>query len=456
LNYTTSSSYIISVLRNKYLEEVLMNIFTINSTSVLSRCVRFIGAMMAIALTMPAAAFSQTVYPNPATVDLLTAGNYRALSGTTLNIAAGCTVTGNVGGVAVTNNGTVTGTTDIGNAAVTTALNDLTAAKNDLAGRTPDDGSLIVELAGKTLGRGVYAGPGTFGLNGILTLTGVAGDRFIFKTTTTLITGTTCIVNLTGGALASDVYWQVGSSATIDGDFKGNILAGTYITQNGGTIDGRTLGLTAVTLGGTSVLPVELTSFTAAFNNSAVELNWNTASEVNNYGFEVQRLAVSYSLLAKSQQLNANSSEDWVKLGFVQGHGNSNSPKDYSFEDKNPQVGKLQYRLKQIDFDGAFEYSDVVEVNFDAPVNFVLGQNYPNPFNPETVISYQLPVGGLVTLKVYDLLGREIATLVNEYKTAGTYNSQFSIRNFQLPGGVYFYSINAGEYKSTKKMILLK
>ncbi|MHB9040542.1 MAG: T9SS type A sorting domain-containing protein, partial [Melioribacteraceae bacterium] len=131
-------------------------------------------------------------------------------------------------------------------------------------------------------------------------------------------------------------------------------------------------------------------------------------------------------------------------------------PKDYSFVDKNLQVGKLQYRLKQIDLDGVFEYSDVVEVNFNAPVNFVLGQNYPNPFNPETVISYQLPVGGLVTLKVYDLLGREIATLVNEYKTAGTYNSQFSIRNFQLPSGVYFYTLKAGNYLQAKKMLVIK
>ncbi|MFA7418067.1 MAG: ice-binding family protein [Melioribacteraceae bacterium] len=417
---------------------------TITKNFAKTQCIwkKFCINMLTIAIAIQSIAFAQyTVYDNPTAVNLGTASNYRALAGTALSISAGCTVTGNVGGVAVTNLGIVTGTIDVSNSAVTNAINDLTTVKADLAGRTPNDASLIVELAGKTLGRGVYTGPGTFGINGTLTLDGTASDIFIFKTTTTLITGTTCVVNLTGGALASNVYWQIGSAAEIAGDFKGNILAGTYITTtNASTIvDGRTLGLTAVTLGGTSVLPVELISFSAESNQHNVELYWSTATEVNNYGFNVEvRIG----------------NGEWNKIGFVQGHGNSNSPKEYSFVDKNLQVGKLQYRLKQIDFDGAFEYSEVVEVNFNAPLNFVLNQNYPNPFNPSTYIEYSVPSFGTVILKTYDSLGREILVLVNEEKQPGNYQVKFDGSN--LSSGVYYYKLQFSNSVIHKKMLLIK
>ncbi|MDP3148567.1 MAG: ice-binding family protein [Ignavibacteria bacterium] len=406
---------------------------------VFSRCSHFISVMLVGALIIPKVAFSQTVYTNPAAVDLLTAGNYRALSGTTLNIAAGCTVTGNVGGVAVTNGGTVTGTTDINNGAVTTAINDLTTVKNELALRTPD-ATPVVELGGTTLGRGIYSS-GTFGINATLTLTGTASDIFIFQMTTTLITGTACIVTMAGTALASNVYWQVGSAATIAGDFKGNILAGTYITVNNAsaTIDGRTLGLTAVTLGGASVLPVELTSFTAALNNNAIELNWNTATEVNNYGFEIER---------------SKDNSDFENIGFVNGSGNSNSVKDYSFTDEQMLSGKYFYRLKQLDNDGAFEYSKVVEVDFKLLQTFELSQNYPNPFNPTTRISYSIPVDGRVQLLIYEITGELVKSLVNEYQTAGIYTIDFNAAG--LSSGIYFYKITANNFLQIKKMSVIK
>ena len=233
----------------------------------------------------------------------------------------------------------------------------------------------------------------------------------------------------------------------------------------GGTDDGGSIEVTGVTsfsdfaIGkNESALPVELTSFTALVQNKSVNLNWQTATEVSNYGFEIQR--------QKSEIGNQKS--EWEKIGFVQGHGNSNSQKEYLFEDKNPQVGKLQYRLKQIDNDGAFEYSNTVEVNFDAPVNFVLEQNFPNPFNPETVISYQLPVSGFVVLKVYDLLGREVATLVNKEEEAGIHHATFSLATSGTPhatlaSGIYLYRIEAnaaagqaGRFVESKKMILMK
>ncbi len=186
------------------------------------------------------------------------------------------------------------------------------------------------------------------------------------------------------------------------------------------------------------VLPVELTSFTAAATDGKVMLDWKTTTEVNNYGFEVQR------------SVNNN----WVKIGFVLGHGNSNSPKNYSFTD-NPTGGKkFKYRLKQIDPNGKFEYSSVVNVSIDVPANFAVAQNYPNPFNPTTVINYQLPISGYVTLKVFDMLGREVATLVNEKKVAGNYSVTFN--GNALSSGVYFYQLRSGSFVETKKLTLMK
>ena len=243
------------------------------------------------------------------------------------------------------------------------------------------------------------------------------------------------------------IVYDVKAGATTSHTAGAKMLS-TYISDNSG---GATVIAFAGILTGNQPLPVELTSFTALVQNKTVNLEWSTATEVNNYGFEIERLAISDKLLANSQKLNANS---WSKIGFVQGHGNSNSPKEYSFEDKNPQVGKLQYRLKQIDFDGTFEYSNIVEVEVESPKQFVVYQNYPNPFNPTTNISYEIPVKSNVVIKVYNVLGSEVADLLNEEKLPGKYQVEFKAPH--LPSGIYFYSINAGEYKSTKKMILLK
>jgi hypothetical protein len=146
----------------------------------------------------------------------------------------------------------------------------------------------------------------------------------------------------------------------------------------------------------------------------------------------------------------------WEKIGFVQGSGNSNSLKEYSFVDKTVLSGKYLYRLKQIDNDGGYKYSQEVEVKVEAiPTEFALEQNYPNPFNPSTVISYQLPVAaGHVSLKVYDVLGREVATLVNEQKAPGNYEVKFD--GSKLASGVYIYRIEAGKFSDAKKLLLIK
>ncbi|MCL5030727.1 MAG: T9SS type A sorting domain-containing protein [Bacteroidetes bacterium] len=210
-----------------------------------------------------------------------------------------------------------------------------------------------------------------------------------------------------------------------------------------------------------SELPVELTSFAANVFNSSVQLKWQTATEVNNYGFEIQRLNPPHNPLPGGEEkypshnpLPGGEEKGWVKIGFVNGNGNSNSSKDYSFVDKNISSGKYSYRLKQIDNNGAYKYSNVVEVSFMKPTEFALNQNYPNPFNPSTVISFSIPEDSHVMLKLYDMLGREVQTLINENRKAGTHNINFYADN--LSNGVYLYKLTAGNYSDIKKMIILK
>ncbi|MBK7378761.1 MAG: T9SS type A sorting domain-containing protein [Ignavibacteriales bacterium] len=203
------------------------------------------------------------------------------------------------------------------------------------------------------------------------------------------------------------------------------------------------------------IVPVELTSFTATAQRNSVSLNWQTATETNNSGFEMQR----------SQMSNVNSQTDWQEVAFIPGFGTTTEPKSYSFVDENLSSGKYQYRLKQIDFDGSFEYSNTVEVEVTSPTEFSLEQNYPNPFNPTTKIKYTIPSVTLslskgdvyVTLKVYDLLGNEIATLVNKQQQPGTYEVEFNVgQAISLSSGVYYYQLRAGGHTQTKKMLLMK
>lgn len=195
----------------------------------------------------------------------------------------------------------------------------------------------------------------------------------------------------------------------------------------------------------TNPLPVELSSFSAVGNQNGVNLKWETATEVNNYGFDVERKIHTSTSLSVTA---------WEKVGFVNGNGNSNSPKTYSFRDENPNGGsKFQYRLKQIDNDGQFKYSNIVEIEI-VPTQFELSQNYPNPFNPTTNINYELPIKSNVCLKIFDILGNEIVTLVNEEKEAGYYELKYNAKD--LASGIYFYNISAGEFNRTKKMLLLR
>lgn len=198
-------------------------------------------------------------------------------------------------------------------------------------------------------------------------------------------------------------------------------------------------------------LPVELTSFSASVKGDVVLLNWTTATEVDNYGFEVERA----SIRSKESNYSATSvAIEWKTLGFVNGHGNSNSPKEYSFVDSSPLSGNVSYRLKQIDTDGKFEYSTVIELKDNLSKEYILEQNYPNPFNPTTVISYSIPKASYVSVKVFDVLGNKITTLVSQDQEIGSYKVNFDAST--LSNGIYFYKISAGKFSSTKKMLLLK
>jgi Peptidase family M28/Secretion system C-terminal sorting domain len=192
----------------------------------------------------------------------------------------------------------------------------------------------------------------------------------------------------------------------------------------------------------TQIVPVELIAFYASVRNSEVELLWSTATELNNMGFEIER--------------SIDGQDNFVTVGFVEGKGSSTEINYYSFTD-HPQVSgvnQLYYRLKQVDFDGTFSYSDVVNVSYDVPTGFVLTQNFPNPFNPSTRINYFVPQESFVSIIVYDFLGREVMTLVNETRAIGSYEMVFDASN--LPSGTYFYTMIAGDYSTTKKMILIK
>ena len=193
--------------------------------------------------------------------------------------------------------------------------------------------------------------------------------------------------------------------------------------------------------------PVELTSFTAKAENNNVILNWKTATEINNIGFEVQRSRELNSLIG-----------GWKTIGFVKGSGTSVTSSGYKFTDRDPLEGKQYYRIKQDDANGTFTIYGPVEANNLANLNYSIEQNYPNPFNPSTVIKYTIPISGNVTIKLYDVLGSEVKTLINEYKEAGIYSFNFSSSELKnkIGSGVYFYTIKAGQFAQTRKMVMMK
>jgi hypothetical protein len=185
--------------------------------------------------------------------------------------------------------------------------------------------------------------------------------------------------------------------------------------------------------------PVELKSFSASVQAKVVTLSWSTATELNNRGFEIER------------SFNGG---NFVTVAFINGRGTTSDPQSYSYIDSDLEMAKYSYRLKQVDFNGTFKYSDVIEVDMNVPVDFVLDQNYPNPFNPNTIIRFGLREDANIKLAVYNLVGEEVALLVNEFRSAGTYQENFNAAG--LPSGTYLYRLEANGQSLTNKMIFMK
>lgn len=223
------------------------------------------------------------------------------------------------------------------------------------------------------------------------------------------------------------------------------VTTGADICADNVTIQGTYTGIGTLCNG---PLPVELSLFTATLIKNEINLFWKTETEVDNFGFDVERRI---------------DEKEWIKISFISGHGNSNSPKEYCYTDEELFAGgsKFQYRLKQIDNDGSFEYSDVVEVEV-VPDQHELSQNYPNPFNPSTTIRFSLPEASQIKLNLYNMLGELVRTIAE-----GTYDKGYHKITFNassLPSGTYVYRLESSDpstgsgqrFVQVKKMILLK
>ena len=257
---------------------------------------------------------------------------------------------------------------------------------------------------------GQYTNPGVDGFQPV-------GEPLYDGTQSTWVHETIDISTYADHQISLRFYFRSDQSVQQDGWYVDNVMISVY----------------------SGVIPVELISFTSSVINNTINLNWITATELNNSGFEIQK---------------STDNSNWGKLGFVSGNGTSTTAHNYSYTDQNPITGKSYYRIKQIDFDGSYEYSNTVEVVFGVLADYSLEQNYPNPFNPTTTIKYSIKEKGYVELNIYDLLGSEIATLVNEEKLPGNYNISFDAS--ALSSGVYLYTIKSGSFVQTRKMLLMK
>ena len=253
-----------------------------------------------------------------------------------------------------------------------------------------------------------------------------------------------------------------GTFIAIDGDANATLSTDIGESESGTTPVGESLqltgagtqysdftwtGPTTATIGmpnSGQALPVELSSFTGYSNENSIILKWQTATEVNNYGFDIER---------------KQGSENWSKIGFVAGSGNSNSPKSYSFTDHPTGGRSFSYRLKQIDNDGTYEYYDAITLSIEGLGKAKLLQNNPNPFNPSTEIKFYIPNDTKVKIVIYDILGREVVTLLNEEKQAGyhiIYWNGNDKKGNVATSGIYLCRLIADNYVETKKMNLLK
>lgn len=243
--------------------------------------------------------------------------------------------------------------------------------------------------------------------------------------------------------LAIKIYSQSYSDINYNNGTSIDVGSGADVCANDIFINGTFSGTGTICTG---ALPVTLSSFGASVEKNNVKLNWVTEWELNNSGFDLERKETK----AESQ---------WKKIAFIQGGGTTQGQKFYTYEDKKLKAGSYNYRLKQIDYNGNFEYFDLSDaVTVKAPNDFKLSQNYPNPSNPKSKIDYEIPFDGKVSIRIYDILGKEVFNLVDEFKNADFYSVEFDGSN--LASGMYFYRIIAEgggkNFTKTLKMVLVK
>jgi hypothetical protein len=268
-------------------------------------------------------------------------------------------------------------------------------------------------------------------------------------TTFTELSGA-AVLNFTNNSLTSGSVTSVALPSGFDNIATARIRFYECNGSGGATGSRPKISIDNVSVSSSGALPVQLTNFSALATHLAAELVWSTATEKNNYGFEIERRLVGPT--------------NWQKVGFVAGAGTSSSPRGYSFVDANLASGRYAYRLKQIDHDGTFRYSSAAEVEVGlAPSEFKLEPNFPNPFNPSTTIEFTLGMDGHASLRVYNVLGQEVATLFDDVAQAGrVYPVKFDAS--RLPSGVYFAKLEArqtnggqaGKQQTIRKMMLLK
>lgn len=243
--------------------------------------------------------------------------------------------------------------------------------------------------------------------------------------------------------LTAGIYAQEYSNINYTSSTVIDIGSGADVCANDILINGSFSGTGTICTG---ALPVSLSAFNFSKEKNNVRLNWITEWELNNSGFELQR-----------KQAKENST--WNKIAFITGGGTTQGQKFYSYEDKKLKTGDYNYRLKQVDYNGNYEYFVLNEaVTVKGPNDFKISQNYPNPSNPKCKIDYEIPFESRVSIKVYDILGKEVRELVNELKTADFYTAEFDGSN--LASGIYFYRIIAygggKQFIQTQKMVLVK
>ncbi|MFC2135272.1 DUF2341 domain-containing protein [Bacteroidota bacterium] len=327
------------------------------------------------------------------------------------------------GGDANTTNSFTSGTTDLGKLSLTTtdafdSAVDLTSTRITNEPNTLPTADALLDSIYWVVD--VFGTPGTYETN--LTFTVPSG--FIDP-------GDEHVMKLFNRSSNSDGSWTILIEQAV------SITDTTVTFENVSTL-GQFL------IGKGTPMPVELTSFSGVFENEGITLRWHTATEVNNYGFEIER----------------NTSDDpsegrWETIDFVTGYGNSNSPKEYTYTDNNiSSGGTYHYRLRQIDFDGTFEYSPQIDVEVEMLHKFVLHQNYPNPFNPTTKISFELPAETIVKVTIYNILGEVVEVLTNDVYPQGRHELVFD--GGRLAAGMYCYSLQAGNNRLMGKMLLLK